>query len=836
MVTAIVIDPLFSAVAPSGQTLYYRITDFNNVSVVSQNPSYPYYSDAPEGDLIIPDSVTNPKTGNTYTVNSIGNFAFGNCDSITSVIIPNSVASIGDGAFDWCTQLSNVQLGNSVAHIGSWAFSGCTSLTGNITFPESLRFVSSGAFNENTSLDTVTFSSSSVTIEDDCFWNCYNLSKVYINDVFPPSIGFNTFSGCNADFYVPCESVSKYDTAMVWSNLSSRIHGVNDWNHSYNFEVNDESFGSISFTEIDCDSNVVVTVQEYTGYQVIGWSDGGGVDNPRTFHLTSDTMVTAIIDYIPYTVIGQPNDTLRGVVTGGDIVHYGDSVVLVATSNYGYHFSQWNDGNIDNPRSVFVEQDDVFTAIFDKNSYYIGLGDSSIYGYVTGVGSYEYLDSCSISAIANYGYHFTQWSDGNTDNPRSITLTQDTFFTAEFAKNTYTLTVVSNDSTLGEVFGNTTCEYLDTVNISASVIMPHYHFAQWSDGNADSIRDVVVTSDSIIMAIFHIDTHSVMLAVNNDSCGTVNGMCNVAYGSTVTIEAVASDGYHFVEWSNGSRNNPDNITVLGDTLITAIFTDDVVPQICRVSVQNGLNIISWEKGLEVNNYNIYRESNISDQYELVATVSYDSLSEWVDSTSRPTSRSYRYRMTATDTYGYESESGDVHKTMHLTISKGISNQWNLVWTEYEGADYATYIIYRGTNASNMQQIDELAAGGNTTYTDENAPEGEVYYQVGIVMNTPCNTSKSSSDILSNIATNSGTVGIQDNNLSNINIFTRSGEIIIENASGKAVQVFDIMGRTVYETSNTYSSYEGQINIKVPNSGVYLVKVGEYPTKKVVVVK
>jgi hypothetical protein len=45
-----------------------------------------------------------------------------------------------------------------------------------------------------------------------------------------------------------------------------------------------------------------------------------------------------------------------------------------------------------------------------------------------------------------------------------------------------------------------------------------------------------------------------------------------------------------------------------------------------------------------------------------------------------------------------------------------------------------------------------------------------------------------------------------------------------------------MGRTVYETSNTYSSYEGQINIKVPNSGVYLVKVGEYPTKKVVVVK
>lgn len=37
-----------------------------------------------------------------------------------------------------------------------------------------------------------------------------------------------------------------------------------------------------------------------------------------------------------------------------------------------------------------------------------------------------------ISAVGNLGYAFTQWSDGNTDNPRTIKLTQDTTFTAEF--------------------------------------------------------------------------------------------------------------------------------------------------------------------------------------------------------------------------------------------------------------------------------------------------------------------------------------------------------------------------------------------------------------------
>ena len=43
------------------------------------------------------------------------------------------------------------------------------------------------------------------------------------------------------------------------------------------------------------------------------------------------------------------------------------------------------------------------------------------------------LEEVTLSATPNYGYHFTQWNDGNMDNPRTITLTQDTSFTAEFA-------------------------------------------------------------------------------------------------------------------------------------------------------------------------------------------------------------------------------------------------------------------------------------------------------------------------------------------------------------------------------------------------------------------
>ena len=53
-------------------------------------------------------------------------------------------------------------------------------------------------------------------------------------------------------------------------------------------------------------------------------------------------------------------------------------------------------------------------------------------GEVTGTGSFTYLTECSITAIPNYGYHFVKWNDGNTDNPRTIVLTQDTIFAPVF--------------------------------------------------------------------------------------------------------------------------------------------------------------------------------------------------------------------------------------------------------------------------------------------------------------------------------------------------------------------------------------------------------------------
>jgi uncharacterized delta-60 repeat protein len=64
------------------------------------------------------------------TVTTIGDYAFYQCISLTSVAIPNGVTSIGDAAFSVCTSLTSVTIPSSVTNIGDYALSSCSSLTG----------------------------------------------------------------------------------------------------------------------------------------------------------------------------------------------------------------------------------------------------------------------------------------------------------------------------------------------------------------------------------------------------------------------------------------------------------------------------------------------------------------------------------------------------------------------------------------------------------------------------------------------------------------------------------------------------------------------------------
>ena len=75
------------------------------------------------GEIIIPEHVS--YSGNEYTVTRIGERAFMNCDSLTSVSLPESIERIEDSAFSSCYDLTEIRMPSKANHIGTGAFYDC---------------------------------------------------------------------------------------------------------------------------------------------------------------------------------------------------------------------------------------------------------------------------------------------------------------------------------------------------------------------------------------------------------------------------------------------------------------------------------------------------------------------------------------------------------------------------------------------------------------------------------------------------------------------------------------------------------------------------------------
>ena len=158
--TALAYD--FSAVAPSGQTLYYNIVDGHAEVVRSTSSSYV------TGDLVIPSTVTYNDV--SYTVTSIGSEAFYGCTGLTSVTIGSGVTSIGNEAFRDCSGLTSVTIPDGVTSIGNSAFSGCSSLT-SVTIPDGVTTIGDFAFYGCTGLTSVTIPDGVTSIGNNAFYN-----------------------------------------------------------------------------------------------------------------------------------------------------------------------------------------------------------------------------------------------------------------------------------------------------------------------------------------------------------------------------------------------------------------------------------------------------------------------------------------------------------------------------------------------------------------------------------------------------------------------------------------------------------------------------------------
>ncbi len=222
--------PLFaSAYDAKIDGIYYNFSG-NEAEV-----TYLYYNTSDySGTIVIPQSVT--FKGKTYSVTSIGEYAFNKCSGLTSITIPESVTSIGDCAFSGCTSLTSITLGSGVTSIGSSAFSNCSSLT-SIIIPESVTSIGGSAFYGtawyNNQPDGLIYAGSiaytykgtmpegtGIVIKDGtlgitgyAFYNCSNLTSITLPESVT-SIGEYAFYDC---------------TGLTSITIPNSVTSIGDW-------------------------------------------------------------------------------------------------------------------------------------------------------------------------------------------------------------------------------------------------------------------------------------------------------------------------------------------------------------------------------------------------------------------------------------------------------------------------------------------------------------------------------------------------------------------------------------------------------------------------------
>ncbi len=264
-------------------------------------------------------------------------------------------------------------------------------------------------------------------------------------------------------------------------------------------------------------------------------------------------------------------DATMGKTIGSAHYTIGSTITIQAIPYTGYHFVQWNDGNTEPIRTLEVTDATTYIAQFDVNQYNVlVLSNDENMGTVKGSGTYAYLTKANIQATAKQGYQFEKWSDNNTCTSRSISVTGDFVLIAEFSAMRVKLNVVSSNVNAGMVTGSGSYLKGESVIITA-IANDGYNFIQWSDGNTQAERIVVVDEEQTYTAYFVPKQYDISLTVNDNKMGYVRGNGTYAYATDVEITAIPYFGYHFDQWSDGNDTNPRIVHLTTNTSLTAIF-------------------------------------------------------------------------------------------------------------------------------------------------------------------------------------------------------------------------------------------------------------------------
>lgn len=652
------------------------------------------------------------------------------CHSLSSVVLPNTITELQTEAFYDCTSLLAITIPANVNIIGSYAFSGCDDMEQMIVDPNNTVYDSRGncngiihtetnslefgckntvipntvtaihnAFTNCEGLTTIRIPFSVVDIYTNAFYACSNLESI---EVDPDNPVFDSRDNCNA---VINTNTNKLIVGSINTIIPSTVTVIGYYAFSYRYRngahhiiipenvaaIEENAFyggygiasltmlaevppvmGSHTFEFVPKDILVIVPCGTTPAYSsALGWSE------------FTNFQVDAACSY-DITVSANPSG--GGTVTGDGTYSHGETCTLVTTATEGYTFVNWTKDNVEvstnSEYSFAAIQSGDYQANFSLNTYEItAVANDASLGTVTGGGTYNYGETVTLTATANTGVLFRNWTEGgtviSTDETYSFTATSDRSIVANFeaivnhwtpiSGNQYNmsvngvilidgveqmLTTLEVGAFCGEECRASACaeyfpptqQYVVTLTIRSNMVNGetitfrlYDHLTQQEMdlhcANTISFENNAMIGVNDWFPFAFCNSYNVSVAMSPEGAGTITGAGDYYFGTTATLAASATEGFSFAGWTvNGvtvSTDNPYSFEVTESISLVAAFDRMEVTALStgwhwwstsiELSGMNGLAMLENSLG----HYGLEVKSQSASMQNYYQTIGYD---------------------------------------------------------------------------------------------------------------------------------------------------------------------------------------------------------------------
>ena len=351
-------------------------------------------------------------------------------------------------------------------------------------------------------------------------------------------------------------------------------------------------------------SNVTATLA--TGYTSGSWAKTSGTATVNASGLTvslsgvqSDVVMTCSATLQQFTITYTKNGNIASISKTTEKVNYGGTATCVATlpantAQYTYTFGGWYEGSSQISTSLSLGVPNIIA-----NRTFEARGTATINRYTltvnngSGSGTYNYGTEVTITANAIAGKTFKQWSDGNTNATRQVTVTGNATYTAQYDDNYYTVTYNKGTGVTSVSRASESVIYGGDAQGSTATVTTGYTFNGWYSGGSRVSTSLTyaptnVTSNITLEARATINTYTITVSTyyrttdgtgsytSGSTGGTASGGGTVNYGGSKTVTASAATGYKFDGWYSAGASGGSLLSSNASYTITNVTSSRTV--------------------------------------------------------------------------------------------------------------------------------------------------------------------------------------------------------------------------------------------------------------------